>query len=183
MGSFLYQLQDLLLACLERLLELLSPATKFLWKEELETSFQTSKEKILELIKEGVASFDPQLTTCLSPDYSKDGMGWILQQKTCSCLKLGPRCCKDGWRLVLAGGHFCNKAEQNYSPVEGEATAVARGLEDTKFYTLGCKDLYVATDHSPLVKILGDKSLTDEETQGLQESGREHYGRILKLFM
>ena len=78
-----------------------------------------------------------------------------------------PRCCQDGWRLVLASGHFCNKAEQNYSPVEGEATAVARGLEDTKFYTLGCKDLYVATDHSPLVKILGDKSLADEENPRL----------------
>ena len=49
--------------------------------------------------------------------------------------KAWPRCCQDGWRLVLAGGHFCNKAEQNYSPVEGEATAVAKGLEDTKFYT------------------------------------------------
>ena len=71
------------------------------------------------------------------------------------------------WYLLVDTTAICNKAEQNYSPVEGEATAVARGLEDTKFYTLGCKDLYVATDHSPLVKILGDKSLADEENPRL----------------
>ena len=32
------------------------------------------------------------------------------------------------------GGHFCNKAEKNYSPIEGKTTAVARGLQDTKYY-------------------------------------------------
>ena len=146
---------------------LLSPSTPFVWNDELETSFQKSKEKIVELIRAGVAAFDPNLTTCLSPDYSKDGMGWILQQKTCSCAVIKPTCCKDGWRLVLAGGHFCNKAEKNYSPPEGEAAAVARGLEDSKYYTLGCKDLWVATDHSSLVSILGDQSLADVENPRL----------------
>ena len=69
--------------------------------------------------------------------------------------------------MVVAGGSFCNKAEQNYSPVEGEATAVAKGLEDTKYYTLGCKDLWVATDHSSLVSIMGDQSLADIENPRL----------------
>jgi hypothetical protein len=43
-------------------------------------------------------------------------------------------CCEDedGWKLVLTGGHFCNKADENYSLIEGEATAVAKGLQDTK---------------------------------------------------
>ena len=40
-------------------------------------------------------------------------------------------------------------------------------IEDIKFYTLGCKDRYVATDHPPLVKSLGDKSLADEENPRL----------------
>ena len=31
------------------------------------------------MIKAGVYSFDSELKTCLSTDYSKDGMGWILQ--------------------------------------------------------------------------------------------------------
>jgi hypothetical protein len=69
-----------------------------------------------------------ELVTCLSPDFSKQGMGWILQQKRCLFNEIIPTCCAEGWKLVLAGGHFCNKAEQNYSPIEGEATAVAKGL-------------------------------------------------------
>jgi hypothetical protein len=60
---------------------------------------------------------------------------------------------------VLAGGRFCNSAETRYSPTEGEATACAEGLRDTKYYTLGCRDLYIATDHLPLVGILGDRNL------------------------
>ena len=50
----------------------------------LETVFKLSKDKIIDLIVEGVASFDVDLVTCLSLDYSKEGMGWILQQKICS---------------------------------------------------------------------------------------------------
>ena len=86
-------------------------------------------------------------------------MGRILQQKTCTCAEVTPICCKTGWRLVLAGGQFCNPAESRYSPTEGEATACVEGLRDTKYYTLGCKDLYIATDHKPLVSILGDRAL------------------------
>ena len=59
---------------------------------------------IVELILDGVASFDMDLITCLSPDYSKMEMGWILQQKICSCLEIIPTCCEEGWKLVLAGG-------------------------------------------------------------------------------
>ena len=88
-------------------------------------------------------------------------MGWILQQKICSCQEIIPTCCADGWRLVLAGGHFCNPAEQSYYPIEREATAVAKGLDDTKYYSKGCKHLYVATDHKSLVSVLGDQSLAD----------------------
>ena len=146
---------------------LLSDAKPFQWDEELETAFQQSKEKIIELIVEGVASFDVNLVTCLSPDFSKQGMGWILQQKMCRCPDITPTCCKEGWKLVLCGGHFCNKAEQNYSPIEGEATAIAKGLEDTKYYTMGCKQLYVATDHKPLVSVLGDQSLADVQNPRL----------------
>ena len=36
---------------------------------------------------------------------------------------------------------------------------MAVGLEQSKFYTLGCPKLYVATDHKPLVGILGDRAL------------------------
>ena len=95
------------------------------------------------------------------------GMGWILQQKRCSCPEIIPTCCEEGWKLVLAGGHFCNKAEANYSPIEVEATTVAKGLQDTKYYMMGCKNLYVATDHSSLVSVLGNQALADVENPRL----------------
>jgi hypothetical protein len=62
---------------------LLSPKTPFKWTDELEAAFSASKDTKLELIKIGVYSFDSELETCLSTGNSKDGMGWILQQKTC----------------------------------------------------------------------------------------------------
>ena len=37
--------------------------------------------------------------------------------------------------------------------------AVAVALEQSKFYTLGCPRLYVATDNKPLVGILCDRAL------------------------
>ena len=51
--------------------------------DELNTTLKRSKEKIVELIKEGVVAIDMDLVTCVIPDYSKEGMGRILQQKTC----------------------------------------------------------------------------------------------------
>ena len=82
---------------------LLSQATPFEWNDDLEDAFNKSKEMIIELIKDGVASFEMDLITCLSPDYSKMGMGWILQQKRCSCPEIVPTCCEEGWKLVLCG--------------------------------------------------------------------------------
>ena len=62
---------------------------------------------------------------------------------------------------------LCNKAEENSSPIEGEATTVAKGLQDTKYYTMGCKNLYVVTDHSALVMVLGEQSIADMENPRL----------------
>ena len=103
---------------------LLSQSTTFEWNEDLETAFKRSKEKIVELIKEGVAAFVMNLVT------------WTTARR--------------GW----AGA-------------EGEATAVARGLQDTKYYTMECKNLYIATDQASLVIVLGDRSLADVENPRL----------------
>ena len=63
--------------------------------------------------------------------------------------------------MVLAGSRFTTGAESRYAPVEGEALAVEWGLENTRHYTLGNTKLLVATDHKPLLKILGDRKLED----------------------
>ena len=63
--------------------------------------------------------------------------------------------------MTLAGSRFLGPAEERYAAIEGEALAVAWGLEQTRYFTQGCKDLIVVTDHKPLVKIFGDRTLDE----------------------
>jgi len=51
--------------------------------------------------------------------------------------------------------------------VEGEALAVAWSLEDSKFFTLGCNNLHIQTDHRPLVKLFGDRTLDEIDNRRL----------------
>ena len=89
------------------------------------------------------------------------GIGFFLSQKHYDCDVLSPGCCDDGWRITLAGSRFCKPSESRYSPVEGEALAIAWSLEQTKFFTQGCDHLVVVTDHKPLVKLFGDRTLDE----------------------
>ena len=45
--------------------------------------------------------------------------------------------------------------------MEGEALAIAYSLKQTKFFTLGCDRLIIVTDHEPLTKVLGDRTLDE----------------------
>ena len=110
---------------------------------------------------QGVEIYDPQKRTCLQTDRSKRGIGYFLLQKNCAGTGTIPRCCDNGWGIVLAGSRFLQPTEERYAPIEGEALAVAWSLEQTKYFTQGCKDLVVVTDHKPLLKILSDKSLDE----------------------
>ena len=134
----------------------------FTWNENIQEAFTHSKQMIINLVKDGISAFDTNRMTCLAPDWSKDGMGFILLQKHCKC-SLGkvPICCPEGWKLVFAGSRFCTDAESRYAPVEGEATAVAWSLEKCHMFIMGCPNpIIVATDHQPLVGILDDKDLS-----------------------
>ena len=139
----------------------LSPKHQFEWNAELDEVFQASKLAIVDAIKTGVEIFDPSRRTCLRPDWSRLGIGYYLSQKFCLCSSGIPGCCENGWRITLAGSRFLNSAEERHAPVEGEALAVAWGLEQSKYFTQGCNDLLVVTDHKPLVKILGDRTLDE----------------------
>ena len=146
---------------------LLSPKVKFKWDDELEEAFEESKLAIVEAIKEGVEIFDPEKKTVICTDYSKTGVGYFLYQKTCDCKSDITSCCPTGWRVTLAGSRFLHQAEVNYWPTEGEMLAVAWALHDSRFFTLGCRDLHVQTDHRALVKLLGDKKLEDIDNRRL----------------
>jgi hypothetical protein len=134
----------------------LSPRVKFCWSQELDEAFEASKVAIMDAIREGVKIFDMAKKTCLHPDWSCQGIGFFLLQKHCTCPAEVPVCCEGGWHVTLVGSRFLSPAKQRYAPVEGEALAVAWALEQTKFFTQGCDDLLIITDHKPLVKIVGD---------------------------
>ena len=157
------QLRDMM----EPFRKFLSPKEKFVWNSELDAIFNESKSKIVEAIKEGVQIFDVSRRTCLRTDWSKQGIGYFLAQKHCLCDGGSFGCCPDGWRINLAGSRFLNSAEQNYAPVEGEALAVVWALQQTKYFTMGCDNLVVITDHKPLTKILGDRRLDEIENPRL----------------
>ena len=140
---------------------LLRPVKLFKWTEELESLFQQSKDIIINEMKEGVRLFEISRPTCLSTDWSVNGIGFTLKQKYCDCKPIAPSCCNEGWKLCLVGSRFTTPAESRYSPVEGEALAVVYALQQTRYYVMGCKDLIVTTDHKPLLKIFNDKPLAE----------------------
>ena len=138
---------------------LLKPDVPFAWTDDIDELFLKSKQVIADTIKKGVRLYDLNRKTCLVTDWSNSGIGFMLKQKYCDCVSDTPTCCPEGWQLTLVGSRFTTPAESRYAPIEGEALAVVYGLRQTKYYTLGCPDLHVATDHKPLLGILGDKSL------------------------
>ena len=144
--------------------ELLKPSVKgkqIYWDDNLTKLFEESKVIITEAIKEGIKCYRVGDWTCLMPDFCKTGIGFLLMQKRCKCEKISPYCCPGGWQITLAGSRFTKGAETRYAPVEGEALAVAWSLEATRHYTLGNTKLLVATDHKPLLKVLGDRKLEE----------------------
>ena len=163
---------------------LLKPSIKFVWTEELQKAFEQSKEVMLEAMREGVRLFNPTRTTNLATDWSTEGIGFMLRQKHCNCLDITPTCCKDGWKLCLVGSRFTTETESRYSPIEGEALAVAYALQQTKYYILGCPKLIVTTDHKPLVQILNDRSLSDIHNRrllNLKEKTLEFQYKIMHI--
>ena len=104
-------------------------------------------------------AFEPGRTTCLTTDWSKNGIGFALLQKHCRCQGDNPTCGDGHWKLVYAGSRFTKPAESRYAPIEGETLVVAYGLEQCKSFVMGCPNLVVAVDHKPLINILNNKAL------------------------
>ena len=131
---------------MEEFRHLLKPDTwsdGFQWTEDLIGKFDAAKEEIVKAVTDGVKYFDVKRQTCLATDWSRQGIGFFLLQKWCDCQQIHPRCCNDGWKLVLAGGRFTKPAESRYSPVEGELLAVVDALQKTRHFILGCDKLVV----------------------------------------
>ena len=113
-------------------------------------------------VTDGITRFQKNRHTALMTDWSKNGVGYMLLQKYCSCSEINPRYCVRRWRVCMLGSRFTNPAESNYAPVEGELLAMTYGLSKTKYYTLGSEKLIVCVDHKPLLGILGNGCLMEK---------------------
>ena len=141
--------------------DLVKQNSKFAWNQSLEDAFKDSKRIIIHLVQKGVATFDKDSVTCLAPDWSKEGMGFLLLQKHCQCtVEKAPICCSEGWHLIYASSRFCTDAERRYAPIEGEAAAIAWVLEKCRMLVMGSPNVIVVTDHEPLKGLFGDRDLS-----------------------
>lgn len=164
--------------------DLLKPSQPFYWDNTLQSLFDESKDLIISEVIDGVRIFDKERPTCLATDWSKDGIGFWLLQKHCLCANVIPYCCPDGWKTTLAGSRFTHAAESRYAPIEGEALAVADSLAKVRHFVLGCKDLIVAVDHKPLVKLFSDRRLEDihnPRLANLKEKTLQYRFRMLHI--
>ena len=174
-------------ASAERMLpfrQLLKPGTHFLWTDQLNGLFEESKYLIISEIRKGVEIFNKTKLTCLATDWSKEGIGFWLFQKHCSCPSSKPFCCKTGWKITLVGSRFTSGAESRYAPIEGEALAVVDALEKARHFVLGYSDLIVAVDHKPLLKTFGDRSLDDipnPRLRNLKEKSLRYRFRVVHI--
>ena len=148
--------------------ELLRPSAAFYWDERLQKLFEEAREEIVKKVEAGVRMFEMDRITCLATDWSKEGVGFFMFQKRCDCQDIKMGCCKEGWQVVLAGSRFLRQNEKNWCPGEGEGLAVVYALNKTKHFVLGCKQLYVATDHKPLLGTFGDRNLEQVENPRLR---------------
>ena len=128
--------------------DLLKKEGKRFCDTNLDSLFEKSKTIVVQQVQVGFKSFELHRTTCLSTDWSKHGIGFLLQQQHCSCpLEKAPHW--SHWRLVLAGNRFITEAESRHAPVEGEALPLIYTLEQRRMFVLTCTNLKVAVDHKP----------------------------------
>ena len=82
--------------CMEPFRNLLSSKMEFAWNEDLQRSFEVSKNIIIDSASEGVKINEHELTTALISDWSKVGIGYMLLEKRCKCMGVSVEFCKTG---------------------------------------------------------------------------------------
>ncbi len=160
---------------------LLSQSTPWYWDEVLDKLFVDTCELIAREVEKGIQSFDPTKRTCILTDWCKTGMGYVITQKHCSCAEIRPTCCVNGWEVCGVGSRFTSPAESRYSPTEGEALAVVNALDKSRYFTLGCDDLIVGTDHKPLLGIFNNKSLESIDNPRIRRLKEKTFGWSFSL--
>lgn len=126
------------------LYKLLSKDTRFKWSKEAETAFQQIKSEVMS--DTTLMAYDDTLPLLLATDASSIGLGAVLSHRL-----------PDGTeRPIYFASRMLSKAEQHYSQIDKEATAIFWAVNKFYRYCYG-RRFTLITDHKPLVTIFGRK--------------------------
>ena len=123
-----------------RLRPLLKKNTKFVWNDELETHFQSIKNKVANATEN--THYNPHLETRIKCDASRAGLGAALEQRS-----------PTDWHTVAFTLRFLNSNEERYSVNELEFLGVVWSVEYFKYHLFG-KSFTIITDHRALLFII-----------------------------
>ena len=116
---------------------LLKKNTEFVWTDELETHFQSIKNKVASATEN--THYNPHLETRIKCYASRAGLGAALEHSSST-----------GWRTVAFESRFLNSNEERYSINELELLGVVWSVE---YYLFG-KSFTIITDHRALLSIM-----------------------------
>ncbi|XP_052771110.1 uncharacterized protein K02A2.6-like [Mya arenaria] len=124
--------------------QLLKKDVKWKWTPKCEDAVKTVKTMITSNLV--LMNFDPTIPVILACDASAYGLGAVLSHKL-----------PDGTERPIAfASRTLNSAEQNYSQIDKEATALVWGVKKFHTYLYGNKFTLV-TDHKPLLAIFSPR--------------------------
>ena len=56
---------------------------------------------LIKTIQEGITRYDTHRWTALMTDWARQGLGYVMCQKYCSCTNITPNCCSDSWKVCM----------------------------------------------------------------------------------
>ena len=140
------------------------------WSTQNEESFEKLKKSVVVDCEKGIKRLTSHSDTPLViiSDWSKSGSGFTLYEVTCEHPKswdvvksdVKTLCCPENWRLIMAGGRFNTETEAGYAPIEGELLGIASALHKTRYFVSGHPDVFIITDHKPILNLLQDRTRT-----------------------
>ena len=134
---------------------LLSTKNEFMWSATQDEALSQIKKSLT--TAPVLSFFDIHKPTRLCTDASRQGLGFILQQKTA-----------ERWVLVQAGSRFLSEAEARYAVIELEMLAVAWAIMKCRIFLAGLPHFNIITNHNPLISILNTHRLDEIENPRLQ---------------
>ncbi len=134
---------------------LLSTKNDFVWSPAHDLEFGSAKDS---LISSPVLSFfNVKKPTRLCTDASRQGLGFVLQQKQ-----------GEAWSLVQAGYRFLSDTVSRYAVIELELLAITWVIQKYQIFLAGMPHFQIITDQHPLISILNTQCLNEIKNPRLQ---------------